>query len=223
MATRFYLTRTLHTTINPGTLGTWGSSVKAIYNMELPNPGASSFLSSLYTGYGQGTVLFRQFISPEMSPGIVFDGTTTYNLVMRHSESSTSANAFQQWALSIVDDTGATSYFSALTVKDSTEFGTSLAARSNTQTGGITYTTVTGDRLVLEVGWDQDGSGSYTITNSLGNTSTDLSGEGDTGVQNPWFETSNTITFGGGDPPPPATSEDYELTAYISGVLDEWV
>jgi roadblock/LC7 domain-containing protein len=225
MATRFYLTRQSYTVINPGTLGTWGSSVKSIYKLAQTGDTADgAYLNSTYTGYGAGTVLFRQYISPEMSAGIVFNGSTTYELCIRMSESSTAANAYGQWALGIVSEDGTTSYFSPLTTKDSTEMATSLTARSNTITGGISYTTVAGDHLVLEVGWDQDAATGYSIVMSNGFLeTTDLSGDGDTGTDDPWFETSNTITFGGGDPAPPATNEDYDVSAYISGVLDEWV
>lgn len=225
MATRFYLTRQAYTTINPGTLATWGSSVKSI--CKLVQTGATvdaAFLVSAYTGYGAGTVLFRQYISAEMSSGIVFNASTTYELCQRHKESSSSANAYQQWSLGIVNAAGTTSYFTPLTIKDGTEFSsTDETGRANGTTGGITYTTVAGDHLVIELGWDQDAAGSYTISMVNGFLETvDLSGDGDIGTDDGWFEFGNTITFGGGDPAPPATNEDWDVSAYIGGVLDEW-
>ncbi len=224
--TRLYLTRTAFTVVNPGTIGTWGSSVKSIYNLGLTNPAASSFLTSTYTGYGLGTVLFRQFITPPLAAGIAFTAASTFNMVFRSSESSTSANAYQLFHVSIVSEDGLTirAQFSS-NEKDGTEFSTVLTARANLNTGGLgTYTTVAGDRLVLELGWDQDASGSYSVSMSIGNTSTDLSGDGDTGVQNPYLDTSNTLTLdAGGEAPAPATNEDWDVSAYIGGVLDEWV
>lgn len=225
MATKMWLSRTTHTYINPGTVFTWGSSVKAIYNLNATDLDDSSYLSSGYTGYGAGTVLFRQFISLPMDASIVFNSSTTYTMCMRHSESSTSANAYQLFGVAIYSNDGATqrAKFTALE-KDGIEFGTSLAARSNLMggTSGISYTTVSGDRLVLEVGWDQDASGSYTITNSVGNTGAFLSGEGDTSILAPWIEFSNTITFQA-EGAAPASNEDWDVTAYITGVLDDWI
>lgn len=226
MATKMWLSRTAFSIMNPGTLFTWGSSVKSVYSLHDTDTDDSSYLTSTYTGYGQGTVLFRQFISKPMAASIVFDSTTTYELCMRASESSTSANAFNLFGVAIVSEDGTTvrDKFDALE-KDGTEYSTSLTARANIRNGtsGLNYTTVAGDRIVLEVGWDQDGSGSYSISQSLGNTGAFLSGDGDTSILAPWIEFSNTITFNAEGSSPPATNEDYDVTAYISGVLDEWV
>ena len=237
MATRFYLSRTAFSTVNPGTVFTWGSSVKSVLGMytSATSPVDTQYLVNTYTGYGAGTVLFRQWVSPEMSSGIVFDTNTSYTVTIGASESSTAANAFMLFGVAIYSSDGTTqrAKFTALE-KDGTEYalhstdgsGNSiLVGRQNVKSSasGISYTTVAGDRLVLEVGWDQDASGSYSIRKRTGYiTDSDLV-DGSSSSNRPWFETSNTITFGGGDPPPPATNEDYELTAYITGVLDEWV
>lgn len=226
MATRLYLTRTAFSVVNPGTMFTWGSSVKSIFSLGLTNPAASTFLTSTYTGYGAGTVLFRQFITVPLAAGIVFDTTTSWTMVMRQSESSTSANAFQLFGVALVSSDGTVTRdkFDALE-KDGTELSTSLTARSNAKASasGLNATTIAGDRLVLEVGWDQDATGSYSISNSLGNTGSDLSGDGDTAIRNPYLDCSVTLTAdGGGEAVPPATNEDFDMTLYISGVLDEW-
>lgn len=225
MATKMWFSRTSFSICNPGTIFTWGSSVKSIFSLHDTDTDDSSYLTSTYTGYGLGTVLFRQFISKPMDAGIVFNSSTTYTCCMRHSESSTAANAFQLFGVAIISEDGTTirDQFDALE-KDGTEFATSLTARSNLRNGtsGISYTTVSGDRLVVEVGWDQDASGSYSISNSLGNTGSFLSGDGDTSILAPFIEFSNTITFhaeGGGAP---ATNEDFDATVYISGVHDDW-
>ncbi len=224
MATKMWLSRVAHSYINPGTLFTWGSSVKSIYNLNATDLDDSSYLTSTYTGYGLGTVLFRQFISLPMAAGIVFDSTTTYTMCCRHSESSTAANAFQLFGVAIVsnDGTAVRDKFDALE-KDGTEFATSLTARSNLRStgSGLNYTTVLGDRLVVELGWDQDASGSYSIATSLGNTGSFLT-DGDTGILAPWIEFSNTITFNAEGGGAPATNEDFDATLYISAVLDEW-
>jgi hypothetical protein len=188
------------------------------------DPADMSFVLEAYTG-GSGTYLFRTFVTNPLAAGIVFNGSTTWKWVTRLKESSTSANIFQCFHVAIVSEDGATTRaeFSAKEV-DGTEASTTTTSRTNTNTGGIVYTTVLGDRIVFECGWSQ-GAGTYTCTLSRGNgDASDLTdGDADTGINNPWFETSATITYDTGDPPPPASSEDWDGAIYISGVLDEFI
>lgn len=228
MATRFYLTETAFTVVNPGTIGTWGSTTnKAIKKMTTPNPGDTSFITYNVSMNGAFTSLHRQYISEPMAAGISFTTSSTYTMVAQQQESSTAADSYMRYHLAIVSEDGATirCQFSA-GEKEGTENPTSYASRTNVNTGGLgNYTTVAGDRLVLEYGVDKDASGTYTISYRYGNTgASDLSStEGDTGsTDNPWFETSVNITFDVEDPPP-AENEDFDCTTYISAVLDEWV
>ncbi len=231
MATRFYMGDANFTAATTTHHGGWGSSVAdhEYLQLEATNPSDMSFVLESYTGMGAGTRRFRTFISEEMSGGLVFNGSTTWTWVCRYGQSSSSADTFSLFHIAIISDDGNTlrAEFSAKE-KDGTEVVTSTgtpSSRTNMNTGGIVYTTVAGDRIQLEVGWDQDGSGSYTQVVSRGNNSgTDLSStDGDTDIQNPWMECSTTITFGGGDPPPPATDEDWTAQFFLSGFLDEWV
>lgn len=223
MATRLYFSRDAYTGSDPGTLSTWDStSSKSI--KQLINTGSTDG-SMLLTGYtkGIGTAIYRQYISNDLAAGIVFDGTTTYTLCQRAKESSTSANAYALMYVAIIDSAGTIKGEFSANEKDGTEFvsGT-YTARSNSKTGGFTYTTADQDRLVVEYGWDQDASGSYTISMVEGYTGgTDVS-DGSTSVQQGWFETSATLTYYT-PPPPPVTVADWDVTAYISGVLDDWL
>lgn len=222
MATKFFLGREAYTADNPGTLGTWGGSYKSLYKLATTTFN-TSFVVYTINGHTAGTTIMRQYVTEPMSSGITFGAASTYNVVIRYKESTTAANAFACFYLAIVSEDGTTVRSQAASLeKDGTEFGTSLAARSNSNTGILpNYTTVAGDRLVLEIGWDMDGGGTASLSISLGDDdATFLSGEGDTDIDSPWFETSVDITFGG-EGGGGVSNEDYTSTSYISGVLDE--
>lgn len=233
MATRFYMSADSFSSATTTARGSWGATVTDhVYRwMYDTNPGDEGFVLESY-GVTSGTRRFRTFISEVMDSGVVFDSSTTWTWVNRYGQSSSAANTFSAFFVSIISEDGNTlrESFSALE-KDGTEITTSTTtptSRTNINTGGISYTTVAGDRVQLEVGWDKDGTGTHTIVTSRGNASgTDLSStDGDSDIQNPWMECSVTIAFGGdggGEPPPPATNEDWSAGFYLSGFLDEWV
>lgn len=226
MATRFYYSLDSFTTVTIAEQGAWDYTVADHVKcyMKTTNPGDMGFVLEAYTG-GSSTYRFRTFVTEPMSGGIAFSAGTTWKWVGRIKESSTSANVYSLFHIAIVSEDGATTRaeFSSKQ-QDGTEAATTSTSRSNLNTGGIVYTTVAGDRLVFECGWEQ-GAGTYTATLSRGNVdASDLDdSDADTGINNPWLETSATITFGGGDPAPPATNEDWDATVYISGVLDEFI
>lgn len=230
MATRLYYSADTFSVVTFSTIGTWGATVadhvkRYMYDV---NPGDESFVLESYGGMGAGTRKFRTFVSEKLDSGIDFTGGT-FTHVQRWGQSSSSANTFARVVAGIINSSGTLIVSSSWT--DGTEFVTSTttpSSRNVTWSHGITYTTVNNDRLVFEIGWDQDGSGSYTQVASRGNTSgTDLSStDGDTDIQNPWFESSVNLAFGGdggGEPPPAATNEDWSGQFFISGFLDEWV
>ncbi len=217
--------------VSTTTQGVWGSTAGDHEKLKLPltNLGDMAFVLESYTGGGAGTHKFRTFVTEPLAAGIIFNASTTWTFVMRIGESSASANVYTLFHVSVLSEDGVTTRaeFTA-NEKDGVEATVSTttpSSRTNVNTGGIVYTTVANDRIQIEIGWDQDGSGSYTVVASRGNTSgTDLSStDGDTDIQNPWFECSTTLTLGSAEPPPAATNEDWDATIYLSGVLDEWV
>lgn len=230
MATRLYMSNDTFSTVSFSSLGTWGNTVGDHVKqfMYSSNPGDMSFILESYGGGGSGTHKFRTFVSEALDSGIVLDGAS-FTAVYRIGQSSGSANTLARLTVGIIDSSGNVEW--AWTESDSTEVTTSTttpSSRTNTvspDSGALVYTTSANDRLVFEIGWWQQSSGSYTQVVSRGNTSgTDLSStDGDTDIQNPWFESSVTLTFGGAEPPPPATNEDYNCSVYIAGVCDEWV
>lgn len=223
MATRFYLGRSSFTAIDPGTLGTWGFNYRQRYKMETTKQN-TTFTTYTITGMStSASTLMRQFITSPLQAGTLLSGSDTWTFTMRYSESSSSLNIFPRIYMSVVSEVGVPRGY-AFTNTGGTEFATSLTARQIVTTGLVgSYTIQSGDRLVLEVGWDKQASTSGNASVSIGdNAASDLSGSGDTGVDNPWFEYSGTLTLDS-EVTDPTEGDNYSLTSYISGVLDEWV
>jgi hypothetical protein len=224
MATRLYLGRESFSAIDPGVLGTWGFSYRQRYKAE-PTKQSSAF--SVYTITGMSTsdtTLMRQWITRPMDAGTTFNSSTTWTFTMQMSESSTALNIFPRYVGAIVSQTGIPRGY-LWTNQGGNELGTSLAARQIVTTGLVgSYTSVSGDRLVFEAGWNKTASTSGSASIRIGDSgASDLSGEGDTGSSdNPWIECSETITFQA-EGTAPTQGDNFQLTSYISGVLDEWV
>lgn len=233
MATRWYLSKQAHTTINPGTKGTWASETsKQILNLET----IRAATDTTFTTYSKpniasiSTYLMRQYISPGMAAGVVFNSSVTWTVCVRISESTSLGNIFLRLHGAIVSEDGLTERGYEWSFADSTEAtvgtGTDQTAVEVSITGlGGSYTTVAGDRIVLEIGFNKTSTDTVTAYMQLGNAdpTVDLSGAGDTDADNPWFEisvTAGTGTGGGGSPG--SSTEDYSLEGYITGVLDDW-
>jgi hypothetical protein len=231
MATRLYYSGDTFSAVTFSEIGSWGDTVadhvkQYMYNV---NPGDMGFVLEQYNNEGQGTHKFRTYVSELLDSGINFTGGT-FTWVQRWGENSTSANSFPRIAYGVMNSSG--TFYATGTWTGGSEMTASVVtptSRNLTFSHGLALTTVNNDRLVFEIGWDQDAAGStYDACASRGNTSgTDLSStDGDSDIQNPWFESSVTLAFGGdggGEPEPPATDEDWGAAIYIAGVLDEWV
>jgi len=103
-------------------------------------------------------VLHRQYVSDPMNAGLVFDTSTTYKCYLQALESAINDNAFPRMGVRIVSYDGSTVRATLLAVADystPTEFNTALRNKifANGDTGtNASYTTQTGDRLVVELG-----------------------------------------------------------------------
>ncbi len=222
MATRFYLGKSSFTAIDPGVLGTWGYSYRQRYKMGTTDLNTAFSTYSVSGMSTSATTLMRQFITAPLQAGTLLSGTDTWTFTMRFKESSTALNIVPRIYMSVVSETGTPRGYAFTAL--GTEFSTSLTARQIVVTGLVgSYTLQDGDRLVLEVGWDKQASTTGTGYIEIGDAdAADLSGDGDTGQNNPWFEYSGTMTLDS-ESVDPTEGDNYSLTSYISGVLDEWV
>jgi hypothetical protein len=202
MATRFYLSTAPYTANSPAFSGSWDSTA----NMVRRKMSATKDLTALANksaavgGVSGNFHGYVQFVSPPVDGAYNFAASTVTNsIVMRWAESDSLANCFMQTFFKIVSEDGTVQRDAAGFNTDATEIAlTTLTARTFTATTSLMdYTTVAGDRLVIEVGFQKNSSTSYTITTNYGNdAANDLTiSTSDTGADNPWFETELNLGF----------------------------
>jgi hypothetical protein len=149
----------------------------------------------------------RQFVSPQMAAGNVFNTGVTYKAYAQVLESAANDNCVSRLGVRIVSADGSTVRHTILAVADystATEFNTAIRnkAFANGDAGTGSYTTVAGDRLVIEFGHNDASGASISASSRWGSGgSTDLP-ENETDVATttrPWFETSLNIVWGDAD------------------------
>jgi hypothetical protein len=172
-----------------------------------------------------GDALQGQLVSEPMDSGIQFTNADTIKYAAQWLEANAGNNLQAQLFVSIVSEDGGTVRRTLRSkVLEGTEMATSLTNRFHSTTqDGATYTTVAGDRLVVEI------SASGTPTAAGGtqghNASIRWGGNGaggdlaendtETGTTfNPWIEFVPTITFVAGQP----TARRWGGVPYVGGV-----
>lgn len=146
-----------------------------------------------------------QLVSAPMDASITFTNADTIKMTQQGTEATANANLFLQLFVSIVSEDGGTVRRTLRSkVVDGAEMNTTLQSRFHTTTqDGATYTTVAGDRLVVEISvqgtpagagannhnaslrWGGNGAGGDLLENDT-QTGTTL---------NPWIEFVPNITF----------------------------
>ena len=153
-------------------------------------------------------VLVR-YVSKELTASQTVTGSQSYRLQIRAAEDVATANLFVAISLQVVASDASTvrknmidGSTPAAPVRDGTEVVTTLTNRALTGTTAATnYTTVAGDRFVLNLGLAGDpttGSGQgHDGDLRIGDAAaTDLaSDDTDTDDDNPWFQLTDTLTF----------------------------
>jgi hypothetical protein len=152
------------------------------------------------------TALFRQFVSEPMAAGVAFSTSDTIKAQARCQESATNDNinravlnvmVFSQdgsTRQAVLKDTAAWG-------PSTTEWSTSLVNRrfADGDTLASGYTTVEGDRLVVEFGGQISGTAGTSVTGTMhfgSIAAADLAeDDSDTGADNPWFEISRDIDW----------------------------
>lgn len=207
MATRFYLSNTEAGPAGTFTFATWGESASAVRRTMDPSLTTDPLTTVAVPTVSPGnSELHRQLIGAPMAAGIAFTTSDTYSIQIQGLESAANDNVMNRnRALRVFSQDGSTV---RATLKGlgaaaiTTEWPTTLTnlqfGNAVTLTNG--YTTVAGDRLVLELGHGD--SAGTTVSASL-RWGRDASATGDLGVNEtdttstlrPWFEISRTITF----------------------------
>ncbi len=210
MATRFYLSATAVAPVNPG-FGGWTRTSEADRRVMSPVKDNSTIASkTMWAGAAaaaNNTCLNRQFVSGPMVAGIAFVTSDTVKCVVRSAESATNDNINRfPTMLKVYSEDGLTLRATLLSLlhrgPNTTEWIVTTLTNKRGLDGdvlGAGYTTVAGDRLVLEIGGQVSSSAgtSVTGTQSFGSSSASDLAENETGTaaDNPWFESSRNIDF----------------------------
>ena len=114
----------------------------------------------------------RQFVGPTMAAGNVFDTSVTYKAYAQALESSPGDNLRSRTGIRIVSRDGSTVRHTIKAIADyssGTEWSTSLRSKAflDGDAGAGSYTTVAGDRLVVEFG-HRDAAGATISGSSVG-------------------------------------------------------
>lgn len=149
--------------------------------------------------------LCRQYISPEMAAGNAFTTGTSFTMQVLGLESAINDNIVNRVrCVKVVSADGQTVRATLIALSNAAsvvEWNTTL--RNLTFLNGLAsvgYTTVSGDRILVEVGYQDSAGASISGTLRWG---ADVSGTGDLGLNEtdttttlrPWFETSLNIVW----------------------------
>jgi hypothetical protein len=206
MATRFYLSASGETVpISPSPDAAWENV--SIFSRVLTDVTKRS-LAMTSVSLDDNTednkdIIFRQYISWPLTAGQTITGSQAIKAQCRCSADT--AFNLQHMYLTIgsriIAADGSTVQKTVLPVtRDNTEIGVSLVNRQFTATSATTnYTTIAGDRLVIEIGTGGDPNTGldHDTTLSLGdNHEFDLPEDDSTvTTRNPWVELTDSLTF----------------------------
>lgn len=202
--TRFYLSATTAAAVSPS-FAAWGRTTEGDRRKMSPTKDGSTLANKSVWANGtvaaNATALCRQFVSDPMPAGLAFDTSHTMKMVVRAFESSTNDNINRTpVCVKIVSLDGSTLRATLKALghygPNTTEWNTSLRSKQALDGDACdnSYTTVLGDRLVVEIGGQVDGTGGTSVTGNMNfgsSAAADLDeSETDTGADNPWFEYS---------------------------------
>ena len=205
--TRFYLWEASSAPVSPAVDAAWESSAAPFARRPMHTlPRASDSLTTVagFTSTAGQDRCHRQFIGPPMLAGHPFDTSVTYKAYAQGLESNADDNIRARVGVRIVSRDGTTVRHTVKSVADyssGAEWNTALRNKAflDGDAGTGSYTTVAGDRLVVEFGHSDAAGASISASSRWGSTATggDLP-ENETSTSTtvrPWFECSLTLTF----------------------------
>ena len=204
MATRFYLPGTAAATpISPTPDAAWeDTSILAramTSTATIADPMATVAFDD--ADVSDRDILFRQWISEPLTAGQTITGSQAIKAQARGIEVDSLNNLFLAVGIRILNGTTVQKTVLPVT-RDNTELAQiQLTNRRFTATSAVTnYTTVEGDRFVIEVGvgGDPDIGRSHDSSIRFGDAAASDLAENDTSTtdDNPWIELTDTLTFG---------------------------
>lgn len=209
MATKLYLESSGTPNISPTPNAGWTDTTQfARYKCGTTKLSSAMVTDDVTTAIStQADIIIGQWISDFLDVGQTITGAQAVNIVARAAEVATNNNLFLTWAVYVFN--GTTLQKTVVTKRtDATEVAaTTLTSRTDAATSVAgDYTTVQGDRLVIEVGLSGDPAGSNTHNGSLSfgsDSATDLTmADGTTTANNPNVILTDTLTFNTSSPSP---------------------
>lgn len=208
MATRLYFPADTAAPVSPTVDAAWQYTTGYVSRYLADVKGSSTIANGTLIGaWTLGyTALDRQYVSAEMNAGIEFSTSVTVKgqLVVREDANADDVNQMIL-GIRIVSSDGGTVRRTILTVGaygTAAEFAFSSAGRNKKLADGdalnptSSYTTVQGDRLVVEIGYKDATTGSTPrAQGKYGENGTDLPEDETTTSGAGWIEFSNTITW----------------------------
>lgn len=205
MATRFYFAAVTTPDISPAFAVQWVRNTEGARRVMSSTKDGSAMASATIWANGaaaaQDTALSRQFISAPMVAGVAFATTDTIKVQVRCMESAADDNIDRvNINLRVIAADGSTVQASLRIIQGTlAEWNTALRNKTLSTLVNNAYTTVAGDRLVMEIGGKVSSAGGSTVTGTMSwgsDSGTDLpEDETTTAANNPWFEISRDISF----------------------------
>lgn len=203
MVTRLYFPLDTASEVNPA-FGGWGNTAEALRRKLADVKGASAITIGSQIGpwTAATTALDRQYVSAPMNSGISFSAVTV-KLYLMTREYALSDNSTSRLLVKIVNRAGDTIRQTLLALGQfgpATEYVNNVTHRNKAFADGDTvtgtYTTIQGDRLVVEIGHTDATGTTPEASCKFGENATDLpENETQTTDGAGWIEFSNTITF----------------------------
>jgi hypothetical protein len=220
MATRLYFTASAPAAVSP-TYGSWATTGQAGRYLLNDTKGSSALTDGAAIAMSSfQETLDRQYVSTRMAAGVVFnfqDITCYLQALESNADDNIDSTAILVKIVSedgsaVVVNGSAEAQQTTLRVFTGTEYALAMTSRAwinpTPYTSSFNYTTVGGERIVVEIGHYVAGGGTTPVaTVRWGENGTDIAAAGETAsTVNGWIEFSNTITFigeaGGGSPAP---------------------
>ena len=206
MATRFYLPASAASTpITPTPDAAWENTSILARAMTSTSP-ISDAMTTVSFAEGTNTanqdILFRQHVSAELSAGQTITGSQALKAQVRVAQTNDNNNLVLAVGIRVLNGTTVQKTVLAVT-RDALEANLStLENRQFTATSAATdYTTVAGDRLVIETGMGGTpfGVADHDSSMRFGDAAASDLPENNTATtdDNPWVELTDTLTFGG--------------------------
>lgn len=209
MVTRFYFPATEASAVNPAFDAGWEDTSEAVRRRLEDVKGADAIAAGSTINLLEDVVrdeLDRQYVSDPMAAGNIWtSGVSTFAMQLMVREFATTDNVDRGiLGVRIVSEDGLTVRATLLAVANygpTLEFINNATMRNKTfadgDTVGVTYTTVDGDRLVVEVGYQSSVLNTTPqAAAKYGQNAADLPvNETQTTDGAGWIETSVTITF----------------------------